>query len=349
MVRCAGVAGLEREAVDESGRRLATRAGDFDGAGAGATRLGDNAGKRGARRPSERTPQPSPRKPMQCSARSVLLVALPVLGCGSAPERPAAPSSEHAVHLPPSAFATAVRALEALEAHRPPDVLLQVRALESDVLAGPGGEHVRLFLHVTAYAATAERAGAAFEELRARLESEALATAPAAPAHVVSALAAVDWTPEGREDLVSYSDAIRVEVAAGAASTRSGAPAAGDGAHAAESLGEWVRGVAARELAGPVVLDVQPRAAPAGTAEVRCRIRAFDAAGRHSRGEIGDFLASLESESPAARLTHVKLERSQHEPDPHAVRGWTFAAELTVRVPSGEARVAGPGEGASAR
>jgi hypothetical protein len=90
------------------------------------------------------------------------------------------------------------------------------------------------------------------------------------------------------------------------------------------------------------VLDVQPRAAPAGTAEVRCRIRDLDDVARHSRGEIGGFLAALESESPAARLTHFELERSQHEPDPEAVRGWTFEAELTVRVRADEARVAPP-------
>jgi hypothetical protein len=283
---------------------------------------------------------------MKHLAWSVLFAVLAGAGCGSPRVAPAEPERAAEVRLPPSALATAVRALQALDVLRPADVLVQLRALECDVLpldgGGPAAEHVRLFLHVTAYADTPARAGAAFEALRSGLAEAPLETAPVAPERVVSALAALDWSPTGREDLASYSDAIRLEVAATAAPALERTEAARRAALARGELGEWVRSVAARELAGPVVLDVQPRAAPAGTAEVRCRIRDLDDVARHSRGEIGGFLAALESESPAARLTHFELERSQHEPDPEAVRGWTFEAELTVRVRADEARVAPP-------
>ena len=37
------------------------------------------------------------------------------------------------------------------------------------------------------------------------------------------------------------------------------------------------------------------------------------------------------------RVTRLEVERSQHEPDAHAERAWTFEAELTVRVPDADA------------
>src|SRR5688500_18057101 len=99
---------------------------------------------------------------------SSALVALLALVCESPEEEPSRASAVPTeIHLPPSALATAVRALESIERTRPADALVQVRALESDVLALPA-EHVRVFLHLTVYAPDAARAGVAFEEVRAR-------------------------------------------------------------------------------------------------------------------------------------------------------------------------------------
>jgi hypothetical protein len=74
----------------------------------------------------------------------------------------------------------------------------------------------------------------------------------------------------------------------------------------------------------------------------RFRIAPADEFASFTRADIGAFLAALEGGSPAARLTGLRIERSQHEPDVHAERGWTFEAELGLRTPGTGGPVGGP-------
>ncbi len=269
--------------------------------------------------------------------RAILFALLVLAACSAPSETPRALRTSAPVRLPASALAGAVRALEALEARRPAGAWVQVRAVEADSLDGlatPAGR-VRVFLHVSVFASTAEGAHGAFELLRAALETEARETVPPEPVSPERArrvLGASGWDPAGSEALLSYSDAIRVELAPGAPAP-GGVWPAGLGTPV-ESVGieDYVRAQGASAGLEQLGLSLRQSDAAPGVSEMRCRIQDAEAVRGHTRAEVGAFLSALESESPAARLTQVRIERSQHAPDPHAAGAWTFEALLVVRV-----------------
>lgn len=266
-----------------------------------------------------------------------LLAVLPLLaGCGSAAEAPQASPEPAQVRLPASALAGAVRALETLDAVRPEDALTQIRALDCDTLLDPrtGVETVRVFLHLTVYATTSERAFEAFEEVRLALETEARSgerVEPASAERVGRVLGELAWEQPGREDLVSFSEAIRLEIRPGQSLAALPESASAPGQELHDSLASYVRTAAARGI-GPVDLARSQRGVAPGISDHRFRIAPAQAFSRYTRADIGAFLAALEGGSPVARVTRLAIERSQHEPDPHAARGWTFEAELSVRA-----------------
>jgi hypothetical protein len=274
---------------------------------------------------------------MQHRALLCLSAVLLASGCDSPAEAPEPAAEARAIGLPASALAGAVRVLETLDAVRPAGALTQVRALEGDTRVDParGAESVRVFLHLTVYADTNAAARAAFEELRAALETEARSTAriePASAERVARVTAGLDWDPPGREDLVSYSDVVRVELAPGRSASEAAGGVLVSGPPAYDSLASYVRNLAAREHIGGVELSVSPASVARSVNDHRFRIQEGPDGARNSLAEIGGFLSALERGSPAARLTRLKIERSQHEPDVHATRGWTFEAELCVRT-----------------
>lgn len=297
-------------------------------------------------------------------AATPLLLAIPLVSsCASAARTSDAATEARTIGLPASALAGAVRALETLDAVRPAGALLQVRALEGDTLFGreSGVESVRVFLHLTLYAETNTAARQAFDQLLLALEVEGRATArvePASSERVGRVMAELDWDPPGREDLVSYSDVIRLELApgrssaepqAGSAEAQAGsAPASGPPPY--DTLSSYVRGIAARERIGEVDLFVSAAGVVRGVNDHRFRIQERSESARHTLSEIGGFLSALELSSPAARLTKLKIERSQHEPDVHVDRGWTFQAELSLRTrDEAEPRAAAAGSASAQR
>ena len=94
-----------------------------------------------------------------------------------------------------------------------------------------------------------------------------------------------------------------------------------------------MRNLAALEQIEAPDLSLRASARTPGVTEVRCRIVDPPTVAGHARGEIGAFLAALENDSPAARVTEVMLERSPNAIDPHAAKGWALQALLLVRVP----------------
>jgi len=269
-----------------------------------------------------------------------LALALPLCSCGAdRPAREVHPEVEPA-RLSSSALGATVRALETLDAVRPPGALTQLRALRSDTMRDPasGIERVRVFLELTEYAPTIDSARSAFEELRSALDADGGSSGRIEPApreRVERVMSCFDWDPPGREDLLSYSDVIRLEVRPGSAApaTAEAGAAAEDTPH--ESVESYVRAAAAQRI-GPVDLSLSTRTVAPGVADHRFRIAPEQVAARFTTADIGEFLSALEHGSPSARVTELKIERSQHEPDVHARRGWTFEAELTVRGTPGE-------------
>lgn len=235
----------------------------------------------------------------------------------------------------PSALGGAVAVLEVLARSSPPGALVQVRALESDTLASTAGsendgrpEAVRVFLHLTVYSMTPQGAREGYDALARRIEERLLAAGPAAPlsrARVAAVVGELDWDPSGREDLYSYSDALRLIVPGPSAARMAAAPR-GDGS-ASSSLASFV--VDEARAAGLGELELQSELAGASD-EVRCTITSNARNASYRRAEIGAFLAALEERSPATRVTRFMLERSQEAADPHAERSWTFHAELGV-------------------
>lgn len=245
----------------------------------------------------------------------------------AAPEPPLAAAPN--VH--PSALGGAVAALEELARATPPGAVVALRAIESDALApghGGGPEAVRVFLHLTVYSVTLEGAREGFALVERRLGERLAAAGPAAPltrARVQALVGELDWDPSGREDLYSYSSALRLVVPAPAAARMAPAPRA-DGAPAA-TLAGFVEAEAHAAGLGTLELASQ---LPEGAREVRCAITSNTRDASFRRDEIAAFLAALEEKSPATRLTRLALERSQEAADPHAERSWTFRAELGV-------------------
>jgi hypothetical protein len=278
---------------------------------------------------------------MQTSLRTpALAAALDLLAaCGAAREaQPVGPELACA-RVPASALAGAVRALETLDAIRPEGTLTELRALECDTLLdrAHGAETVRVFLHLSAYAATIEEARAAFDQVRLALEAEARAgerVEPASAERVERVMAGLDVGRDhgrpGREDLVSYSDVICLEILPGRIAAEPLEAGGASGAELHDSLESYVRRSAARGI-GQVDLAVSPLDVAPGVTDHRFRVAPLLPSARHTWTEIGRFLAALEGGSPGARVTRLDIERSQHEPDVHAARGWTFEAELSVR------------------
>jgi hypothetical protein len=275
---------------------------------------------------------------MRFAAAGALLAALlaTLASCASPATEPALPPEVHAAVPPASALAGAVRALETLDAVRPAGTLTQLRALQCDTFLDHATheESVRVFLHVSVFADTAERAREGFDELRLALESEAHSTArvePASAERVQRVMAGMDWDRPGREDLLSYSDVIRLEVRPGqeAAEPVHGGDVA---PRAYDSLASYVRKAAAQRI-GEVDVAVAQDAAWRDLGVHRFRVAPSDPFACFTRGDIGAFLTALEGGSPATRLTSLWIERSEHEPDVHADRGWTFEAELALCAP----------------
>lgn len=262
--------------------------------------------------------------------------------CAARPGAPVEPRSSAAPRLPPSALAGAVHALEQLAASQPVDALVQVRALEASTLelhSAPAGR-VRVYLHLTVYAETGARARAAFDGLRAALELDArrpLASEPVTTERARAVLGAPGWTPAGGEELLSYSDALRLEYTPASASlgtrrARVSVPLAG-ALPTNVGIEDYVHAAAAAEGLAELELQLRPGAAIPGVDEMRCFLRDQGLAG-HGRAELGAFLATLENESPAARVTEVLLEHAPNAPDPHDARAWALEALLVVRVPA---------------
>jgi hypothetical protein len=235
----------------------------------------------------------------------------------------------------PSALGGAVAVLEELARATPPGALVALRALESDALAstaegerGSRPEAVRVFLHLTVYSMTPEGAREGYDALARRVEERLLAAGPAEPltrARVEALVGELDWDPSGREDLYSFSNALRLIVPAPSAARMAPAPR-GDGVPSA-SLASFVLDEARAAGLGELALTSE---VPSGSEELRCTITSDAREASHRRVEIGAFLAALEERSPATRVTRLTLERSQEAPDPHAERSWTFRAELGV-------------------
>lgn len=264
---------------------------------------------------------------------ATLFGAALALGCRSPEELPPRPPKP--AGLPSSALAGAVRALEALAAIRPGDALTQVRALECDTLHDSAADRdfVRVFLDVTVYAPNEARAGEVFAALQAALEAEAGAESRlgfASLGRTREVLGDLDWDPPGREDLASYSDRIRLEVRPGRAALAPG-PFAGAEPPPVAPIETYVRTQASH--AGLGALDLLPRIDLAGGFRGHIRPAGRDA--RYLRSEIAEFLAALEQNSPAVRVTHFSIERSPYQPDTRSPRGWTFEADLSARGASG--------------
>jgi hypothetical protein len=265
---------------------------------------------------------------------AVLLVPLFLAACDTPRD------SERATRVPerptPSALAGIVRALETVRGVRPDGTVTQVRALECDTRFDPGRgiELERVYLDVTVFAPTNAAAADGFAVLQAALEDEAQSherVEPASRERVIAALSELDRVPT-REDLVSYSDRIRLEVRPGNGATAGLVAAAGADGLAVDTLENYVFERASRPDAVGTV-RVRPASARMGGGETGLSLLLrpeFDFQ-RFDLAQIGAFLASLENDSPAVRLTHLSIERSQHEPDIHRPHGWTFEAELEAR------------------
>jgi hypothetical protein len=254
--------------------------------------------------------------------------------CAGSPQEQGSPAPAP----PPSASALvgAVRALETLQAIRPEGVRTELRALEADTLIDPEtrAELVRVLVHVTVYSPSLERSYAALEELRAALGAEASAHERlefVAVERAQQALAVLGTRSDPRTDCVSVSEVIRAESRPGRpAPLRLAAPLEA----ASETVLSYVQRQAQRAGLSSVAIRPSESALARRVHEVRCRIRPEDVTTRCTLAEIGAFAAELEGRSPAASLTRLFVERSQHEPDLQAERGWWFETELALRVPA---------------
>jgi len=239
--------------------------------------------------------------------------------------------------LPQSALAALVRVLEAVDAQRPPGALIQVRAVECDSMIehARAAEFARVYLHTTVFAADVASARAAFDALHAALEEEASAgrrLEAVSAERIRRVFGGLDWAPPGAEELVSYSDAIRLEVAPGERELEPGATAGG-GAPGESTAEHYVDGVAERHALPVHAVASRVSEPTRNVRDLRCLLRPSAPDAHQTLESIGSFLDDLESGSPAARLTHLVIERASVV-DPLRDDSWTFEAELTVRVPA---------------
>jgi len=232
-----------------------------------------------------------------------------------------------------------VRELEVVDALRPPGALIEVRAVEAQSLRERSrqAEFVRLFLHVTVFAAEIERARSAFDELRLALETEARAgrrLESVSAERIARVFAGLDWNPPGRSDLVSFSAAIRLEVAPGREPTAGSAlPASDGGPLPATTAEQYVAGVAGRHALSVQAVPTRLRSSES-VRDVSCLLRPSAPADHHTLAQIGAFLGDIEAGSPGARVTRLTIERSSTVADNLRDDSWTFEAELTLRGPA---------------
>jgi len=274
-----------------------------------------------------------------------------VAGCASDPEI----SSSEKAHLTlqerhQSAYVALVRVLETLDAIRDPAAEVRVRAVECDSMRDPhhGGEFVRVILDLTVLAPDFDRAQAVFEDLAAALEAEGRETSRLdriASHRVARVFAEMDWAakPFEREaefaTRVSISDSIRAEVhfAPGAPGPLAeGAPGPlAEGAPEIEgsvAAGDYIRDAAldVNALAAPVSIDVHVTHPRVGTSDVSYRIRPAEDDVAFRRIQIGHFLQRLEALSPGVRITHLSI--TPYEPGTSTLDGWTFEADMSIRI-----------------
>lgn len=283
-------------------------------------------------------PSPEVRSLLDGACRGALLgAALGLAGCRANHAEP--PATEAPPSVPQSAFAALVRSLETLDALSDPRASIELRAVRSDSLVDHerARPYARVRLEVSVFAPDVASARRAFADAVHALEAEA-----AAEGRLESVTSergwrvfqGMDWQAAGTSDGPdSYSDVISVEVRPGREARA--LALAGDPALAAEgsaSIESYVR-VAAAESSriGQVALDLTVKSPTPHERDFVFRVRPVDPDAHFTRAQIGDFLRELEARSPAARLTHVAIERAPHHPDLTSPDGWTFEAELTLR------------------
>jgi len=278
------------------------------------------------------------------NAHPCLALALFLTACGAPASAPASPAPGPRPAAPASALDGVVRTLEALAAARPADCVVEVRALEAEVRIDPAtrGERESVTLDLSVFAPTVERAYGAYDELRLALVA-AGASAPragrATPERVRLALVELGARPGG-EALLSYSDRLHVELVPGSVALPSGSAVSGKGgageAVDSATLESYVRARAAEvRSVGQVDIQRTDRRANGPREGVRVLVEPAMDFQRFRTDQIGEFLADLDHDSPAVRVTQLAISRSSHEPDTRSPRGWTFTAELTVRAPDG--------------
>lgn len=262
--------------------------------------------------------------------RQLSLALFLLTACRSADETPPARPPE-TVRLPASALAGAVRALATIDAVRPAGTITQVRALECDTMTDPADrdQRVRVFLDLTVFAPTTDGARAAFEEVRAALETEAQAssrTEPATEEQMRRALVFLDWNPPGDEHLASFSDRVRIEVTPGRTAVTELPVETNFPETPYAPIEAYIRTAAVTSHFGQVDVSIENTS----SGDLRFRISEPTPTRYHKRETISGFLAALENGSPAVRLTKVSIEPSQAVRSPGQEDAWTLEAELTV-------------------
>ncbi len=274
---------------------------------------------------------------------SLAAACLALLGaCRSTPEAPPRSALALPPAPPPSALAALVRSLEAVDALRDPQASVQVRAIECDSLLDHSrpAEYVRVFLHVTVFAQDVATARRVFEDLSGVLRTEA--RSPSRPGSVTEGRVRrvfdemawqADDPPGTDQRLVSYSDAIRLEVCPGHLDARQegGAGAASGDTRPAR---EYIQEIAGERGVAIAPIETRLSQPTPRSQELRCLLRPGSLDAHFTRSQIGGFLLALEEGSPAARVTRIVIERASQLPDVFREDGWTFEATLTVRVPA---------------
>ena len=267
-----------------------------------------------------------------------LFLTLPLVaaGCGSAPPAPRA--EVELVNRPPSAYAALVRALEVVDAIRHPAAHIRLRAVECDSLFDRqrGTEYVRVVLDTTVLAEDHGTARTVFQELTAALEEEARASARVAMVaqdRTDRVFRRMDWSALDAEprsafaNLVSLSDAIRIEVRAGQPA-RLG-PGAEPTVAGSKPLGAYVQDIAASpEIdVGELRTSLRVSHPIPSFRDLRCRLQPADDDASFTRSQIGEFLFRLEADSPGVTVTSLAIYPFEPRSDVVADR-WRFEAEL---------------------
>ncbi len=274
----------------------------------------------------------------------LLFLATPLLGACTSTESAAeeTPHFELADERPVSAFVALVRTLETIDAIRPVDAEVRLRAVECRTMLDRehGGERVRVLLDLTVLADDFDTVDGTFAALERALEAEGNATRRQQTvdwARAARVFDSMQWNAprvaetEVFDALVSSSRSLTVEVR----NPRTAELVVGSGPDAGDSqdAGLYIRSIAADDdvAIGAVVTKssvVHPRD---GIADIRYSIRPVDKETALSREQIGGFLHQLESQSPNVRVTRVKISPSAPGADV-TDDTWTFEADISLRV-----------------